>query len=551
MSKSRSFSIFLLKETFDATNSLKEDHSLEDGTEGSQLPEGAVLFVLDSQEIPPWWRQYFGIQKRLMQSLKGAIVFLPLEGRTFALTFGHVHHNLKSECYEYDFGLRVTLNSVDPDELKSVDSLNPEHARRQRTQMSVGSDLTLFDFDRDSTILKSLTGKVKNDLKEFFKNATGASNIRISSDASPNEIPELCGKLLKLYNEDTYKVSFPSIQNVSPVKDPIILNALNAKLTQAIQDKSENVVLTIPDIVNYSDQMSGMFEGEGKSLIFDDIFIDCYYSYLEHKNFDLLKLDIAALKKHHLILTNEAGEPRGDRPNIFKCLIFDTMLDGEPKSYHLSEGNWYLVDEDYVTELSTYLDPLCTDSSLLTYNHADEGAYNIACAEMFPKMLCMDKGNIAPAGQKQVEPCDVFEVTRDMLVLHHVKKSTVSANLSHLFNQGLNSMQLIRDSGDALENIKALTVHKAADGQEAEFLKAFEANRFKVVFQIITHKDKAAKSLNLPLFSRISLKRAMKELRRMGVEREFCFVENQAEASKGRKKEILKKSENGQDSMAA
>lgn len=77
--------------------------------------------------------------------------------------------------------------------------------------------------------------------------------------------------------------------------------------------------------------------------------------------------------------------------------------------------------------------------------------------------------------------------------------------LSHLFNQGLNSVQLVRDDTEASENLKALAVDKAPDGKEADILTAFEANRFKVVFQIITHKDKAAKSLNLPLFSRIEL----------------------------------------------
>ncbi len=551
MTKSRSFSIYLLKDGFDATNTLKDDHKLEDGIEGNALPDGAVLYVLDNKPTSPWWKSYFGIQKNLMQTLKGAIVFLPVEDRTFAITFGHVFHNLKSESYEYDFGLRVPLNSVDPDKLKSLDSLRPENARRQRTQLSVGSDLTLFDFDRDSTILKSLTGKVKEELKPFFKHATGASSIRISSDVAPVGLPELCGKLLELYQDETYKTSFPDIQNVTPVKDPVVIEALNAKLVDAVLAKEGNLVLTIPDIVNYADEMHATFAGEGGGLVYDDVYIDCYYEYLEQGGFNLATIDIDTLKKHHLVLTNEAGQPRGDRPNILKCLIFDTVLDGGVGGYHLCEGNWYLVDGDYVSELSTYLDPLCADTTLPAYNHADEGAYNDASAAASPTRLCMDKGNISPAGQKQVEPCDIFEINNDLVVLHHVKRSTVSATLSHLFNQGLNSIQLIRDDNDALENIKALAADKAPDGQEAEFLGAFDSNRFKVVFQIIAHKDKVAKSLNLPLFSRISLKRTMKELRRMGIDAEFCFVENQAEKSEGKKKQRKKKADGAPEADAA
>lgn len=541
MTKTHSFSIYLLKVGFDATNALKEETALEDGGAANDLPEGASLYILDSQETPPWWKAYFGIQKNLMQTLKGAIVFLPANGHTFAITFGHVFHNLKAESYEYDFGLRVTLNSVDPDKLKSLDSLMPENARRQRTQLSVGSDLTLFDFDRDSTILKSLTGKVREELKPFFKHATGASNIRVSSDILPAGLSPLCGKLFELYQDETYKTSFPDIQNVTPVRDPVFIDALNAKLITALRAKDENVTLTIPDIVNYADEMHATFAGEGSGLVYDDVFLDRYFEYLDSNGFDLSTIDVNALKKHHMVLANEAGQPRGDRPNILRCLIFDTSLDGSADSYHLCEGNWYLVNGNYVAELSTYLDPLCADTTLVAYNHDDESAYNDASAAASGSRLCMDKANIAPAGQKQVEPCDVLEMGNDLIILHHVKKSTVSATLSHLFNQGLNSIQLVRDDDEALENLKALTADKAPDGEEATFLAAFNSNRFKVIFQIITHKDKAAKSLNLPLFSRISLKRTMKELRRMGIDAEFCFIENQVEASEGKKKQRKKK----------
>ena len=79
------------------------------------------MFVLDNHPKEPWWKGYFGVQKILNQVTKGALIFLPVEQRCFALSFGHVYHNLKDESYEYDFGLRVTLNSVDPKKLKSTD----------------------------------------------------------------------------------------------------------------------------------------------------------------------------------------------------------------------------------------------------------------------------------------------------------------------------------------------------------------------------------------------------------------------------------------------
>ena len=314
MSKSRSFSIYLLKEDFNVTNTLKDDHRLDDGIEGNALPDDAVLYVLDNQPTPPWWKSYFGIQKNLTQTLKGAIVFLPVEGRTFAITFGHVFHNLKSESCEYDFGLRVTLNSVDPDKLKSFDSLRPENARRQRTQLSVGSDLTLFDFDRDGTILKSLTGKVKEELMTFFRHATGASSIRISSDVTPVGLLGLCGKLLELYQDETCKISFPDIQNVTPIKDPVVIDALNAKLVDAVRTKDESLVLTIPDIVNYADEMYATFTGEGAGLVYDDVYIDCYYEYLEQSRFNLAIIDELTAVQCRKVAAVLSDLPEGETP---------------------------------------------------------------------------------------------------------------------------------------------------------------------------------------------------------------------------------------------
>lgn len=121
--KSRSFSIFLLKAGFDATNSLVEDHVLDEDFAAGLLPDGAALFVLDSDPYPPWWKSYFEIDGSLTQVSKGALVFLAVKKRCFVLSFGHVSHYLKDSSYEYDFGLKVTLNSVDAAELRGTESL--------------------------------------------------------------------------------------------------------------------------------------------------------------------------------------------------------------------------------------------------------------------------------------------------------------------------------------------------------------------------------------------------------------------------------------------
>ena len=196
MAKTRNFSIYLLKTDFDHTNALKEGHTLEEA-EASKLPDGAHLFILDSPPNPPWWRSYFGIEKELFYTSKGALVFLQIEGRFFAISFGNVYHHLNNYSYEYDFGLRVTLNSLDPSELKSADMVSPGTARRKRTQVAISTDLTFLDFDGNSEIIRSLTGKVKDEYKELFKNATGSTSLKIGMTVQPSQLPEICKTLLR------------------------------------------------------------------------------------------------------------------------------------------------------------------------------------------------------------------------------------------------------------------------------------------------------------------------------------------------------------------
>jgi uncharacterized protein (TIGR04141 family) len=534
MPKSRPFSIFLLKQGFDANSSLKDNHTLDTQVVASNLPAGATLLVLDNQPYEPWWKEYFGVQKNLKQATKGALIFLPVSNRCLALSFGHVYHSLKDESYEYDFGLRVTLNSVDPKKLKSTDILEPGAAKRRRTQVPIDSDLTFFDFDRDSNILKRLTGKVKDEHTELFKHATGASNLRICSALSPNQLSRLCEKLLELYESTTFKDTFPSIQNITPVRDPSLVNQLNTKVLEAVRSKADSLYLTIPDIVSYENNPHITFQGEGASLIYDDLCLDRYYEYLEECGIELKQIDLITIKKHRVALADENGSTK-DNYSVFKGLIFDVEFNG--KTYHLNESDWYKVEEDYIKKIQQYLDPLYKQCELPDYIQTDEGKYNEAVAANNDNFICLDKKNISPAGQNQVEPCDLFSVENSYAVLHHVKRSTFSSQLSHLFNQGTNAATLLRMEKTAVEKLNHLIdATNFSESQKAIFKAPLEQGRYQVSYAIITHKPKNQKSKNLPLFSRISLMRVMKGFEIMGINASYGFVMDKTPKKEGRKK---------------
>ena len=523
MAKTRSFSIYLLKRGFDATNALDPETRLTPCAEASNLPSDAVMLILDSAPTVPWWRGYFGVAQELRQAHKGAIVFLPVGDRWCALTFGHVAHNLKDACYEYDFGLRVTLNCVDPLELRSTDTLEPGVSRRQRTQLPTGSDLTFFDIDKDSSVLKGLTGKVKPEYADYFKQATGSSNLHISTDASATEIAAVCEKLLEIYDKDDYKTTFPDIRAIEPVKDPDVIVRLEGRLLEALRTKDSALSLTVPDLINYREGLSSAFGGAGRSSLYDDVAMPFYHEYLGLHGIRLDDVDIKLLKRHELLLCSEDGDAR-ENFKIYKCLIFDVELARVGPTYHLCDGNWYAVERDYVAKLNAYLDPYFAATSLMPYGHDDEGEYNEAVGAESPDHICLDRTSIAPVGQTAIEPCDLYSTEGGVAIYTHVKVSTRSQQLSHLFNQGANAIEAIRSEPTSQARLMTLLRERLNGRDERTFLSPIEADRHCVVYAIATHKPADRRAANLPLFSRISLRRCIRLLTLMRVSVRCCYL---------------------------
>jgi uncharacterized protein (TIGR04141 family) len=550
--KTHPFSIFLLKNGFNPTNSLANDHGLQLAVGATNLPTGTSLYILDSERTRPWWRSYFGVQEELWQQFKGALLFLEANERWFALSFGQVFHHLKDEAYEYDFGLRVTLNSLDPNELKSADMIEPGPARRKRTQVPISTDLTFLDFDGNTEIIKSLTGKVKEEHRTLFKTATGSASLKISLKLSPQNLAARCAALLTLYQSEEYKTTFPNIQNIVPVRDPHTISVLDGLLLKSIHENDKDTTLTIPDIVDYRDNTCCIFTGaNGASEIYPDISIEKFYEYLGD-DFEIETLTLDDIKSYRLVLTDVEGN-QGPSYGLYRSLIFDTSIPNDDTVvYHLNEGNWYKAESSFLARIKTYLDYKCETTDLCPYDHDEtkggklvysEGRYNAEIPQWNTRYICLDRTDISPTGSTTIEPCDLYTVEPDTTSscgvrakLYHIKISTRSSHLSHLFNQGVNSLELIELEPQSRDKFKALIAENLNGNSANEFSIPFERSDFKLIFGIITHKQAALKSDALPLFSKISLMRNMQRLDLMRVPVALAYIPDASPAKGGHPK---------------
>ena len=127
--------------------------------------------------------------------------------------------------------------------------------------------------------------------------------------------------------------------------------------------------------------------------------------------------------------------------------------------------------------------------------------------------------------QTQVEPCDLLYSSDEVVKLIHIKISTRSSSLSHLFNQGLNSIELLRSESVAKNKLKKLVNN---DGICADI----DNDKFEIIYGIITAKPSDNKSDNLPIFSRISLMRTLRTCRLYGVKCSVVLIDDQVDRKK-------------------
>ena len=124
-----------------------------------------VLYVTPSIVKTPTWVRFFNdsLQKELSDihtSGCAAVLVVRCGRRFFAFTFGYGRALLNRDQVEENFGLKVALNSIDPEKIKSVDTKNLDTVLRySRVQTSRVSSVDNFGMNIDKDILNAVTGK--------------------------------------------------------------------------------------------------------------------------------------------------------------------------------------------------------------------------------------------------------------------------------------------------------------------------------------------------------------------------------------------------------
>lgn len=200
-------SIYLLKNDFAEDSEILKLEESKYPIKINIQNASAILYVKkESSHPPPSWTNIFTSHQKIEEGVfgstrsVGAAFIMRKFGKIFVLTFGTGHHLLKQDSIERDFGLRVTLNSVDPDKLRSLDKASYENnPLNSRIQSSREVDIFQLRTDSELELVYAVTGA--SEVSSFGSHVTGRDALSLAVTANIDGLSEILEEALYRYRK--------------------------------------------------------------------------------------------------------------------------------------------------------------------------------------------------------------------------------------------------------------------------------------------------------------------------------------------------------------
>lgn len=526
--KSQTIAIRLLRDGKQPSEAVRAGVTLT----GWDRLEGALIALDTIGGGAPKWSKFLELsdeQKAALTNLTAyGLVFVPLAGRWFAVSFGLGHVKLDPDVFEQDFGLRVVLNTVDPDKLRSADVRTPdENTTSRRIQTARRSDQTAFSIDIERDIVRGLAGE-PND-SSFASRVAGSDGLTLTKEMDVGDLPQVCAAAFAAFGKTDYKANFAWIDQIKHVRDKgtielldaALVAALNGCLTGAIPD---TLHLAYPVIYDPEKARHIRFKGFGSTNVHTDLEIGGYVADMQERTLAAYEPDFLAM--HKVVEVNAEGKDDGQRWRIKECLVFETDVNGD--KYVLSADRWYRIDTNLANDVAAFFAGVPAHVMPDALADENEEKYNARISTAGHNLLCLDRKLVKPTGaSSSIEACDFLQSDGAMI---HIKDQTSSSRLSHLFNQGTVSARVMKMDGAFRDLLRA----KIADQETALGLAGYQAlvadsaspyseSAHLIVFAVIC-SGVGTGGNRLPFFSLVTFRQAANELRALGYKCAFSWI---------------------------
>jgi uncharacterized protein (TIGR04141 family) len=478
--------------------------------EGAQVSFGNI-----GNPNGPKWANFLELSVEEKATLRNStafgLIFVEASKRWFAVTFGLGHVKLDPDAFEQDFGLRVVLNTTS-----------------RRTQTARRSDQTAFSIDIERDIVRGLAGEPKS--VAFASRVAGSDGLILTKEMEVADLPQVCADAFAAFGKTDYKTNFAWIDQIKHVRDKATIDSLDASLAAALNSSLTTAIpdtlhLAYPVIYDPEKARHIQFKGFRSTNVHTDLEISAYVGDLKEKG--LTAYTVEHLSAHKAHECDADGKDEGGIWKIKECLVFETDLNGQ--KYVLAGDRWYCIDVNLAKEVTDFFTTIPLHAMPAANADDNEETYNTRVASGGHNMLCLDRKTVKPTGANYpIEACDFLGKDGALI---HVKDHTSSSRLSHLFNQGTVSAQVLKSDGAfrdlLLAEIAKQEVALTLTGYQAlipDKAKAFDATKHKIVYAVLCSNNTA----RLPFFSLVTFRQAARELRNYDFPVAFAWIKKPA-----------------------
>lgn len=470
------------------------------------------LFVHPGAEKDVRWLDHIrpllaatGDQAPIRSRSAGAVLLVQAHGRIFAITFGTGFHAVDPSLVEPDFGLKVAANSIDPERVTLADARGLGKGRRNATsRLPTPNETFALGLLTDEEWIRKFGGEARID--GFAKSVSGADSLQLNiEDFSLFDLADRLRQALERYQAEDYLKSFPFLDYFRREANKETILQLDGLIADAMRKRDTDVGFALPDEFGISADCYRLSRWRKDCLLPELVTEDVYRAIdaIDGWKDPLRQIKVEAYD----ISDNVVSEKEPLRSYVVGSASME--VDGHRRDYALTAGSWFRVDQEYVDLVQRYLkdnvEDLTDELQLPDWDdeylskHV-EGKYG---EERYNKWLgserdyaVLDRDLYRGRAGEKVEICDLL--TRDKKLIC-VKRMDGSAKMSHLFQQGSVSAQMLMVNEEYRAKLMGRLRVLDADGRFGS------ATDWTIVFAVSTSKPGDLKKI-MYFFARAALK---------------------------------------------
>lgn len=477
---------------FDPKEYIKEKHNLNFKCNGN------IYYCIESYSPSISWSDFFkqitnhDLPCKTIQKYYAIVFFLTSSNNMFAIPFGTGNNKLNKSKFVYNFGLKTSLNMLNLDGYVYQYSSKSISEIKMRKDMTSSSALQIsqLDFNQLTDVLNAINGDLADEYQKKFgcKKIQGSQALNISLDAE--NLTQQLESIEKAFRLNNYQDKFKFIDNISPLlrNETELKQALDSHIISDIKNNNFGLFAPLDSTQYYSISSIKYKEQDITNFSIED-----FKKIISDKKVDDKNL-VRFLKNQevNICLQNFDGSEFTVKKKFYDFISLDvTTEDGK---FLLEQGMWFRCAPNLTDTLDNFFkDRLISrpyEFINVTIDSIDKkGNKNWQREEDYLRKISQKNPSFILGDQKLIDQTEVFDLFNNN-ILYHIKKGTSgSAPLSHLFAQGLVSIERIKGEDEFLKETRK------------KFPKiSIDISNLRLRFGIIKNSE------TIPIFSKITFK---------------------------------------------